>query len=109
MKRENRKTADGIKIIHKRFYAGRLERLAGLEEARANAEVARQIHALRQKAALTQKQLAALLGTTPSVISRLEDDDYAGHSMAMLRRIAAVLDQRVEIRFVPARRKLQAA
>ena len=109
MKRENRKTTDGIKILHKRFYASRPERLAGLEEARDHAEVARQIHALRQQAALTQTQLAARIGTTPSVISRLEDADYEGHSMAMLRRIAAALNKRVEIRFVPTRRKLQAA
>ena len=41
------------------------------------------------------------MGTTPSVISRLEDDDYEGHSLAMLRRIASALNKRVEIRFVP--------
>ena len=41
MKRENRKANDGIKILHKRFYAGRPERLAGLEEARANAPITR--------------------------------------------------------------------
>jgi hypothetical protein len=29
---------------------------------------------------------------------------YEGHSLAMLRRIAGVLNQRVEIRFVPIRR-----
>lgn len=107
MKKE--RTTDGIKILHKRFYAGRPERLAALEEARANAEVAREIHALRQKAGLTQKQLAALVGTAPSVISRLEDADYEGHSIAMLRRIAAALNKRVQIRFVPVRRRLQAA
>lgn len=107
MKKE--RTTDGIKILHRRFYAGRPERLAALEEARANAEVAREIHALRQKAGLTQKQLAALVGTAPSVISRLEDADYEGHSIAMLRRIAAALNKRVQIRFVPVRRRLQAA
>jgi hypothetical protein len=42
-----------------------------------------------------------MIGTTASVISRLEDADYEGHSLAMLRRIAAALDKRVEIRFVP--------
>jgi len=52
---------------------------------------------------------AALVGTTASVISRPEDADYEGHSMAMLRRIAAALNKRVEIRFVPAHRRLQAA
>src|SRR5438093_1452196 len=109
MKKERKTTTDGIKILHQRFYAGRPRRLAGLEEARANDAVAREIHALRQKAGLTQKQLAALVGTTPSVISRLEDADYEGHSMAMLRRIAAALDRRVQIRFVPARRRLQTA
>ena len=83
MKKATRRTSDGIKILHKRFYAKRPERLAALEEARANAEVAREIQALRQRAGLTQKQLAVMVGTTPSVISRLEDAEYEGHSMAM--------------------------
>jgi DNA-binding XRE family transcriptional regulator len=109
MKRQNRETSDGIKILHKHFYAGRSERLAALEEARANDQVAREIRALRRKARLTQKELAALVGTTASVISRLEDADYEGHSMAMLRRIASALNRRVEIRFVPVQRKLKAA
>src|SRR6266571_4389362 len=109
MKKETRRTTDGIKILHKHFYAGRPNRLAALEEARANAEVALEIHALRKKAGLTQKQLAEMVGTTPSVISRLEDADYEGHSMAMLRRIATALNKRVEIRFVPVHKKLQAA
>jgi transcriptional regulator with XRE-family HTH domain len=56
-----------------------------------------------QKAGLTQQQLAELVGTKGSVISRLEDDDYAGHSLRMLQRISAALNCRVEIRFLPAR------
>jgi len=59
---------------------------------------------LRTKAGLTQAQLGKLVGTTPSVICRLEDAEYEGHSLAMLRRIADALDQRVEIRFIPIRR-----
>jgi len=51
---------------------------------------------------VTQRQLAGKLGTTASVICRLEDADYEGHSLAMLRRIAEVLGKRIEIRFVPA-------
>jgi ribosome-binding protein aMBF1 (putative translation factor) len=109
MKKERKKTTDGIKILHQRFYAGRPERLAALEESRANDELAREIRTLRQRTGLTQMQLATMVGTTPSVISRLEDADYEGHSMAMLRRIAAALDQQVRIRFVPLRRKLQTA
>ncbi|MGC8884862.1 MAG: helix-turn-helix transcriptional regulator [Bryobacteraceae bacterium] len=75
-----------------------------MEEARADDEVARKIFELRKKAGLTQAQLAKMIGTTASVISRLEDADYEGHSLAMLRRIASALDKRVEIRFVPVRR-----
>ncbi|PYT31567.1 MAG: hypothetical protein DMG57_04760 [Acidobacteria bacterium] len=44
------------------------------------------------------------MGTTASVICRLEDADYEGHSLAMLRRIGGALNQRVEIRFIPMRR-----
>ena len=33
--------------------------------------------------------------------ARLEDGDYGGHSLTMLQRIAAALEQRLELRFVP--------
>jgi transcriptional regulator with XRE-family HTH domain len=72
---------------------------------RTNAEIARKIYDLRTEAALSQRALAKLVGTTASVICRLEDSDYEGHSLAMLRRIAAALNKRVEIRFVPARKR----
>jgi DNA-binding XRE family transcriptional regulator len=95
---------EALEILHRRFYEGKPARLKNLEEARANEEIARKIRELRTAANLTQTQLARLIGTTASVICRLEDADYEGHSLAMLRRIAGALDQRVEIRFVPIRR-----
>jgi DNA-binding XRE family transcriptional regulator len=95
---------DALQILHRRFYEGKPARLKNLEEARANEEIARKIHELRTAASLTQTQLAQRIGTTASVICRLEDADYEGHSLAMLRRIAGALNQRVEIRFVPIRR-----
>ncbi|MGH7787084.1 MAG: XRE family transcriptional regulator [Candidatus Binatia bacterium] len=98
---KKKRTSAALEYVHRRFYAGRPERIAELEEARASAEVARKVYELRTKAKLTQKELAARVGTTASVISRLEDDDYEGHSLAMLRRIASALNKRVEIRFVP--------
>jgi len=104
MTRKPKTTTDGVEIIHRRYFKGKPEGLKALEEARADDEVARKIFDLRTKAGLTQAQLAKLIGTTASVICRLEDADYQGHSLAMLRRIAAALNQRVEIRFVPVRR-----
>ena len=38
-----------------------------------------------------------LIGTTQSVISRLEDADNDGHSLTMLSRIASALDQKLTI------------
>jgi transcriptional regulator with XRE-family HTH domain len=87
-------TTDAVEILHRRFYKGNPGRLKSLAECRANDEIARKIRTLRTKAGLTQAQLASLVGTTASVICRLEDADYEGHSVAMLRRIAAALKQR---------------
>jgi DNA-binding XRE family transcriptional regulator len=109
MAKQRNPTTDAVEILHRRYYEGRPERLAALEEERANAEIARKIYALRTKAGLTQRQLAKLVGTSASAICRIEDADYEGHSLAMLRRIAAALDKRVEIRFLPAKGKLQPA
>ena len=48
-------------------------------------------------------------GTAASVICRLEDANYDGHSLATLNRIVAALNQRVEIRFVPPARRWRSA
>jgi DNA-binding XRE family transcriptional regulator len=99
--RSRKPTSDAAEILRRRYFDGRPKKLALLEEERANAAIARQIHDLREEAGLTQRELAKLVGTTASVICRLEDADYEGQSLAMLRRIAAALQKRVEIRFVP--------
>lgn len=104
MTKKLRRSTDAVQILHRRHYAGSPKRLKNLEEARANQEIARSIYELRTRAGLTQSQLANLIGTTASAICRLEDADYEGHSLGMLRRIGAALNQRVEIRFVPIRR-----
>jgi DNA-binding XRE family transcriptional regulator len=102
-----RRTSDALALVD--GLTGRDPEMAELiEQERANLDIARKIHELRTKAKLSQTELARKVGTTQSVISRLEDADYDGHSLDMLRRIAAALQNRVEIRFVPLR-KLQHA
>jgi ribosome-binding protein aMBF1 (putative translation factor) len=76
-------------------------RATSLQEERVKAEVARAILELRQEAGLTQKALAELVGTTRSVISRLEDADYKSHFLSMLKRIAMALNHRVLISVAP--------
>ncbi len=98
---KKKSTTDLIEIIHRRYFEGKPERLAELEEARESARIARTIYKLRTKARLSHRELAELVGTSTSVISRLEDADYEGHSLTMLRRIAKALNRRLEVRFLP--------
>src|ERR1700685_2198617 len=102
-----KRTTDALEIMD-RLTGNSPEMADLLEQERANLDIARKIYKLRTKARLSQAELAKKVGTTQSVISRLEDADYDGHSLAILRRIAVALEKRVEIRFVPGR-KLQPA
>jgi ribosome-binding protein aMBF1 (putative translation factor) len=96
-----KRISDALALVEE--LTGKSQEMAGLvEQERANLDVAREIYELRVKAKLSQAELARRVGTTQSVISRLEDADYDGHSLAMLRRIASALEKRVEIRFVPS-------
>ena len=103
-RKRGRETTDAVEILRQRYVEGNPKAQAMLNEVQAEAEVARNIYRLRTEAKLTQQELAARIGTTASVISRLEDADYTGHSLAMLRRIATALGRRVEIRFPAAKR-----
>ncbi|MGD0202261.1 MAG: XRE family transcriptional regulator [Bryobacteraceae bacterium] len=94
-----------LKHARDRYIGDSPERQAAYEQELLNAETASLLYRLRARAGLSQRELAARVGTTASVICRLEDADYEGHSLAMLRRIAAALDRRVEIRFVPLRKR----
>ena len=101
MARKRTPTTDGLKILYRRYFEGHPERIAELELVRQEMAIARKIYELRTGAGLTQQQLARLVGTSTSVISRLEDADYEGYSLKTLRRIAAALNCMVEVNFVP--------
>src|SRR5438876_9346105 len=73
------------------------------EKAGAPWDVALQIAALREKAGLSQKDLARKLKTSQQQISRLESPCYEGHSLSMLRRVAKVLSAKVRVVFEPER------
>ena len=62
-------------------------------------DVALQLAALRDRAGLSQTELARKLKTTQQQISRLESPGYEGHSLSMLRRVARVLNAHVHVVF----------
>ncbi len=95
------KTRDALKILARR--EGKDEELRQeIRQARMDNAVARAIRDAREAAGLTQVELAGKIGTTQSVISRLEDDEYEGHSLSMLDRIARALGKEVAVEFPPS-------
>jgi DNA-binding XRE family transcriptional regulator len=96
--------SEALQYTSDKFIGEDAELNAAYERELSNIQVAKRLYELRTKAGLSQRQLAKKVGTTASGICRLEDADYEGHSLATLRRIAAALDKRVEIRFVPLKR-----
>ena len=92
------KTRDAAEILNRRFGED-ADRRAAIDQIKADMEVGTLIYNARKAAGLTQQQLAQRVGTTQSVISDLESADYEGHSMPMLRRIAAALGMSVQVRF----------
>jgi transcriptional regulator with XRE-family HTH domain len=64
-----------------------------------NAFVSAQIKALREDRELTQDELAELIGTQQSGVSRLERPDYAAWKIETLRKLARAFRVRLRIRF----------
>ena len=97
-----RRRSDGLQILER--VTGRDAQLRkDIAEANVNFRVAQRIYDARTAAGLTQLQLADLIGTRQSVIARLEDAEYRGHSLSMLARIADALHSQLEVVFVPPR------
>ena len=86
-----------MEILRNRYVKNDPERKASVADERINAEIARLLYTMRTEAGLTQEQLAELVGTTQSVISRLEDSDYEGHSLSMLNRIAEAMHKKLSV------------
>lgn len=56
------------------------------------------VREMREQAELTQSELAKKVGTTQSVIARLEDAEYSGQSLTMLERVAAACGVTLKLR-----------
>jgi ribosome-binding protein aMBF1 (putative translation factor) len=78
---------------HNEYVERRTRRSAAYRKAFTRAlhqiDMALLVREMREHADLTQIELAKKVGTTQSVIARLEDAEYTGHSLTMLERIAA--------------------
>lgn len=73
----------------------------GLKRADRAWDIAFQIINLREKAGLTQAELARLVGTKQSNIARIESADYTGYTLKTLEKITKALKARLQIKIVP--------
>ncbi len=101
--KKRRFESSAVQFLYDRYVGNDPKQIEAYEQEVLNADLARKIFELRTKAGLSQRELAERVGTSASAICRLEDADYEGHSLSILKRIAEALDKRVEIRFAPKR------
>ena len=85
------------RIVRKRITDSPAYRRAFLRNVK-QINLAMLIREMREAAGLSQKELAARAGTTQSAIARLEDAEYAGHSLKMLEKLAAACEVSLKIR-----------
>lgn len=97
---KTREISDGVELLDRRYVRNDPEMQKLVDEEFQKLEIGQQIYDLRKEANLTQEELADMIGTTGSVISRLESADYDGHSLKMLERIAVALGKKVALTIV---------
>ncbi|MBU1690510.1 MAG: helix-turn-helix domain-containing protein [Gammaproteobacteria bacterium] len=70
-------------------------------EAAIEQGVAWQIKINREKRNLSQGELANMIGSQQSAISRVEDTSYGRHRLETLTKIANAFDCALQVRFIP--------
>ena len=93
--------SDALQELYDELIGDDPKKRADHEEALVNVKAAQLLYDMRTTAVLSQRELAKRVGTTASVICRLEDADYSGHTLQMLNRIASALGRRIELHAVP--------
>lgn len=77
----------------------------GIEKELGKAErawdIAFQIKELREKRGLTQKQLAALSGTSQPNVARIENADYQSYTLKTLEKVTKALGAYIDVVVVP--------
>lgn len=96
-----KKQKDDLDIMMEKVLKKKPHLKEGLEKADQAWDIAFQIRELREKAGLTQKQLAELVGTKQSNIARIEDAEYTRYTLTTLEKVTKALKAKLEIKIVP--------
>ena len=88
-----------LEYLYKRYFGFDAGRVAAYETEKSQINVSSEILKARTAAGLTQRELAASVGTSASCMSRIESPEYGGHTMKVLRAVAAACGCRVVVKF----------
>jgi|GEM_PF-5972052 len=77
------------------------ERMDAFEALCADYKIGAKLNTLRSDAGLSIAELAKKAGTSPKMISRIIYAEFDQIPLPTLRRVAAVLEHKLEVRFVP--------
>jgi transcriptional regulator with XRE-family HTH domain len=94
-----KESEDAVSLLYKEYVEGDPEAELLYRVYKKNIELSDQLVEMRNASGLSQKELAKLVGTTQSAISRLENADYSGRSLNTVLKIAEALDYETNIRF----------
>lgn len=96
MKRDSKRITDAVEIID-RQYGSSADWDKLVAEETLKADVGQLVHDLRMEAGLSQTRLADLIGTSQSVISRVENADYEGSALEILARVCFALHRNISV------------
>lgn len=90
--------SEALRSLYDRYIRDDPEREASLEQEILNAEIAQKLYDLRTELDLTHEEIAERAGVDAETISDLEEADYDGDALEILKTVAAALGKRVEVR-----------
>jgi len=91
---------DATEIMEALFVQGDPVAAARVEAECKRLHLIDTLRVLREKAGLTQSELARKVGVTTARIARMEDPDYEGQSVHDLQTVVAALGMELELRIV---------
>lgn len=74
-------------------------------EEELNMQIGQAVYDLRHKVGLSQTDLAKLTGTTQAIISKVENADYDGNPMEILKRVCFAVHVTIRISCAPVQQQ----
>ncbi len=96
MKQSRKRITDAVEIVDRKYgNTQEWDRLVAEEELKVS--VGQLVYDLRVESGLSQTRLAGLIGTSQSVISRVESADYEGSALQILARVCMALHRDLSV------------